>query len=140
MPGKQVVDLPLAGAVAGGQPFQGVRLIRGVVVDVCLRMVGEPRGRPVDKPLESALLRWPVMCPERMEELLGAVPGTGRGHGPEQVLQTSIAQRVWVALHVEVDVTGVLGGQGGEPVRGDHPDGHGPGPVVIGAGGILDGL
>ncbi len=69
MPGKQVVHLPFAGAVPGRQPLEGVRLVRGVVVDVRPWMVGEPRGRPVDELFEGAFLPGAVVRPERAEDL-----------------------------------------------------------------------
>ncbi len=69
-----------------------------------------------------------------------APPLALEGHGAEQVFQTGVTQGVRVALHVEVDVAGVRGGQGREPVRDDHPDGDGAGRVVVGAGSVLNDL
>ncbi len=136
VPREQGVHVLFTGAVPGREPLQRVRLIRRVVVDVRPRVVVEPSGRPVDEPFERAFLSGTVVCPERVEDL----PGFIQGDGAEQVLQPGVVQRVRIPLHVEVDVARVRYGQGRETVRRDHPNGHRAGPVVVGAGRVLDDL
>ena len=114
-PAQQPVHLVLAGGVAAHQALDGRGLVRGVVIDVEVRVLRPTRHEPVDEVLERAPLGRRV---ERPARLVAAVAV----HGAEEVLQAAVP-REGVALDVEEDVAGRGRRQCGQPpVRLDRRD------------------
>lgn len=117
---QQGVDSLLADAVPSRQPQQRRLLVRGVVVDVHVRVLLTTRGHVVEEVDECLPLLGAVVCPERPER--GGVGGT-LDHA-EEVFETPVRGSVLgperVSLEVEEDVAVVRFRQPAQRLRGVH--------------------
>ena len=96
---QEVVELGLARAVAAHHPPQRRDLVLRVVVDVHVRVLGEPRVDEVDEPLEGRLLLLAARRPQRLERVVAVA------EAPE-VLEAALGVPERVALEVEEEVAG----------------------------------
>ena len=96
---EQVVELPLARAVAAHQPLERGDLVGGVVVDVQVGVAREPLVHEVDEALERDPLRLVVVRVERLEVAVDV-------EDPPEVLEPAARVPERVALEVEEEVAG----------------------------------
>ena len=99
---QQSVDFGLACPVTTHQALEGGRFVGRVVVDVHLRVGGEPRHQEIDQALEGRafavereLVRR-IARPEDVERVVGL-------EHPEEVIQ-AVLERVRIALDIEEEV------------------------------------
>ena len=111
LPPQQRVELGLAGAVPPGQPLEGGLLVGRVVVDVCVRVGGQPAGQLVEQVAGQRRLLVVVVRPPGAEPS-AAVPEAG------EVLPAPAVGGERVALEVEVDVAVARRRQAQQPAVG----------------------
>src|SRR5205823_1808862 len=108
---QEVVELDLARAVAAHEAAERRDLVRGVVVDVQVRVPREPLVDEVDERLERDALGVVVVRVQRREVAVDV-------EDPPEVLEAALAVPERIALEVEEEVAGGRIGQESEAELG----------------------